>query len=43
MIGTEQCHERKVIAMQDPDFLLRDQLQAMSDEDAVAWLYNQSQ
>ena len=43
MIGTEQCHERKVIAMQDPDFLLRDQLQAMSDEEAVAWLYNQSQ
>ena len=29
--------------MQDPDFLLRDQPQAMSDEEAVAWLYNQSQ
>ena len=29
--------------MQDPDFLLRDQLQAMSDEEAVAWIYDQSQ
>ena len=43
MIKADHRQEGEVIAMQDPDFLLRDQLQAMSDEEAVAWLYDQSQ